>query len=106
MPGGDGTGPLGRRAMRGAGQCAGMGRIGNGPGWRKDDSALAGQGFGGWGWRNMQTGGQSPQGRAWTPPAVQPRADSQQERNILKNQMETLSAELAAIKARLAEIES
>jgi hypothetical protein len=79
--------------------------MGNGPGWRKDDSALAGQGFGGWGWRNMQTAGPLGQGRAGTPPAVQPQADWQQERNVLKNQVETLSAELAAIKARLAEIE-
>jgi len=110
MPRGDGTGPVGRGAMtgRGAGYCAGSGM----PGFANPIPGRGlGAGFGGGGrgcrngyWATGQPGwmrfgaGAAPYG-AYTP------ADPEIEKRILRNQAESLQAQLDNVRQRLGSLE-
>jgi len=119
MPRGDGTGPMGMGAMTGraAGYCAGSGMPGYAnsiPGRGSGMGFGRGYGFGGGrrcrqmfyatgpvGW--MRFGGYAaPYGH----PAPYQKPDPALEKQVLKNQAETLQSELDFIKKRLAEVET
>ncbi|HSQ76245.1 MAG TPA: DUF5320 domain-containing protein [Bacteroidota bacterium] len=119
MPGGDRTGPLGMgpRTGRAAGYCGGFGMAGYanslpgrgfGMGFGRGRGARGGGfGGGGRGWRNMfyATGlpGWMRQGN-FADPYQKP--DPELEKQMLKNQAQTLQSELDSIKKRLGEIDT
>lgn len=113
MPRGDGTGPMGAWPMtgRGAGYCAGSVAPGywKAAPWCGDARGFGrGRGFGGGGrgWRHLYSATGRPDwmrfGGSAAPDA---RFDPEMERKTLKDQAETLQAELDFIKKRLSEIE-
>jgi hypothetical protein len=119
MPRGDRTGPMGMGPMtgRGVGYCSGFGRPGfvnpipgqgTGLGFRRGRGGRgAGLGAGGRGWRHwfyatglpgwLRFGGQ---------PTVQPKSNSDAEKQTLKAQADFLKSELDRIKTRLSEMEA
>ncbi len=117
MPRGDGTGPRGLGSMTGraAGICAGFG----GPGYAnafpgRGRSFGRGRGFwgrgpgygAGWGrWSSLPASeipGRRPAG--WPDELIRS-VDPDEEKRILKNQLEALDIEMSAIRQRLSEME-
>jgi hypothetical protein len=111
MPGGDGTGPLGRGSMTGWGRgfCAGApsqgvgypgggrgfgrgGRVG-GRGWR-----IRGAGFAAPGWRGWRSAASTPAGVA--------RSESTDEQTWLEQRLARLEADREDLIARLEELEA
>jgi hypothetical protein len=106
MPGGDRTGPMGKRPMtgRGAGYCGGAGA----PGFmsRMCGAFLGqGRGRGGRGWRNMFYATSLPgwmrSGQAGVALAQAPEAEVG--RQSLQDQVETLQSQLDEVKRQLAQ---
>jgi hypothetical protein len=120
MPRGDRTGPAGMGAMTGraAGYCGRLGPQGcthRAPGRGAGMGCGRGRGFGGGrrGWRNMfyDTGYSDRMrfggcGIPYGYPAPYGKPDPEFEKKALKNQAETLQAELALINKRLGEVET
>ncbi len=125
MPGGDRTGPMGKKARTGraAGYCAGSGEPGYANPVPASDIGMdfargrgpRGRGFGGngRGWRNMfratglprwmRSGGNAaPYGY----PAPYQKPDPEMEEQELKNQVEALQSELDSIRKQLDEIKT
>jgi len=119
MPRGDGTGPMGMGSMTGraAGFCTGYGVPGHanpapgrgfGMGYGRGRGSW-GRGFGGGGrgWRHQfYATGQPGWVRFGGYPAPLRTSDPEAEKQVLKNQAETLQSDLDSIKKRLGEIES
>lgn len=118
MPGGDRTGPMGAgsRTGRGAGFCSGFAMPGfsnpvpgRGFGMGFGRAGGRGRGFrgrffgGGFGWRHRFFGAGMP-GAMNVGPYIQP--DPETEKQGLKQEAETLEAELNMVKKRLDELES
>ena len=116
MPGGNGTGPMGRGAMTGraAGYCAGFGmpgylnaRFGRGPGagfgFGRGAAGRGGQGRG-WRYRSAATerSGWMRPGGDWAPFRG---FDPEGERQALRNRASVLETELDRVRRRLDEIE-
>ena len=117
MPGGDASGPAGMGPMTGwgPGWCAGNPAPGYGiPAFGRAPwfCRRPGRGGGGQGWRNWfyATGlpgwarSDKPLGWGFVPPTVTPTAE--QEANLLKLQIENLTAALESAKQRIQEIET